>query len=205
MDCQRAGYLVAVLSACAIALSGCHGWPRGVEASGPKGASQAGLWVPEPLGPAAGADVEPRRLIFSVTGLGKPFAADTEPVQAKLSASQASLVDALARVARHQPDQFQWARGTVKTASYTVVLADGLVLSRRVSGHGATLTLILDNRGRTARLIVADGRLTHPPYDRATVEAAFAAMGGRVQLLEMGWSKRQAGYWMRVGYYALGE
>jgi len=142
-----------------------------------------------------------RYLVFTVAGMGV-VPDDLGRQEGKLAGIEAALVDAVARVVWSRMGDFQLVEGDLAEGKFTVKVADNLVLrGRRSGGQPVELELLLDDRGRTTRLHVVDGRLSHPPYGPTAVAKVLSATGGAMKLLYTGWAEEPDRYCVELGYY----
>lgn len=159
------------------------------------------LQIPADLPEGRRARSGRRVLLFAVTGSG--VVPEHLPQQeAKLAGIEAALVDAVCRVVRGRPADFRLVEGDLAEGNFAVKVADNLVLrGSRSVGQPAELELLLDDRGRTTRLHVVDGRLSHPPYGPTAVAKVLRATGGAMKLLYTGWAEEPQRYCVQLGYY----
>lgn len=142
-----------------------------------------------------------RVLLFTVTGIGA-VPEDLGQQEAKLAGIEAALVDAVGRIVCSGTGDFELVEGDVGEGNFAVKVADNLVLrGSRSVGQPAELELLLDDRGRTTRLHVVDGRLSHPPYGATAVAKVLSATGGAMKLLYTGWADEPHRYCVQLGYY----
>jgi len=161
------------------------------------------LAIPADLPRATARPSPKRRLLFMVTGLAR-IPDDLPERQAKLAGIEAGLVDALYRIVRERPNDFEFVTGEPTSAEFVVALGEGLTLRYRLAPDTPLeLELVLDDRGRRTRLRVVDGCLTHAPYDSAAVSKVLARTGGAIKLLYSGWSDQPGHYRVQLGYYEL--
>jgi hypothetical protein len=173
----------------------------GGSASGQGSAELATLQIPGALPAGRMATSTKRHLLFTVTGIGA-VPEDLPQQEAKLAGIEAALVDAVGRIVCSGTGHFQLVEGELAEGNFAVKVADNLVLrGSRSVGQPAELELLLDDRGRTTRLHVVDGRLSHPPYGPTAVAKVLSATGGAMKLLYTGWADEPQHYCVQLGYY----
>jgi len=169
----------------------------------PESGSAGVLAIPAHLPGPKGTHPAKRRLLFTVTGLAR-VPGNLPERQGRLVGLEAGLVDALYRIVCATPGDFEFLKGEPGGTDFVAVLGDDLTLRHhRPFGAPPELELVLDDRGRTIRLHVVDGRLTHDPYDSSAVSKVLERSGGAIKLLYARWSDQPGRYCVQLGYYEL--